>query len=113
MAIFGFVVICILAAIAAIILASLLIAGSIYLISYIKCDFESRKVRWAIEARDRHIHKYIENLSKYSGSDADEMSKDDEAVASEDDEYAGKCEEEDFKTEAPSEYEDIINKVCE
>lgn len=111
MAIFGFVVICILAAIAAIILASLLIAGSIYLVSYIKCDFESRKVRWAIEARDRHIHKYIENLSKYSDADSDNTDSD--ADAAKDDEDVEKWEEEDFKTEAPSEYEDIINKVCE
>lgn len=69
MAVFGFVVLCILAALFAIVLAAMFITGSIYLISYIHCDFSERQRRWRAESRDRQLYKYIQNLIKYKSKE--------------------------------------------
>lgn len=99
MAVFGFVVLCILAALFAIVLAAMFITGSIYLISYIHCDFSERQCRWKAESRDRQLYKYIQNLIKYKSNESsveDKIESDERKDSEEVSEDAEEKEDSDF-----------------
>lgn len=111
MAMFGFVVLCVLSAICALILLGLLVLGATYLISYIVCDFRARKRRWTVEAHDRQIIKYLEHLSKYrseeceSEDEVEDEPSDDEDLTSED------AVEEEKVDSSQCAYDDVISDI--
>lgn len=113
MAIFGFAVLCVLAALFALLLLGVVIVGSVYIVSYILCDFTERKRRWAVEARDKQVYTYIKNLSKYKEEDDDEDIH--EIEYDEEPEYSEtECEQEKDNTaceDTKSEYDDVIDNA--